>query len=96
MGLNALVFIVHPSNPIDQLTLAQIRAIYGGEITNWQEVGGGCGHSCLCSRSEFRIAPRIGSFGFRKYPYLGIREGRSVAQRARRQIATDTQADSPS
>lgn len=31
---------VHESNPIQELTLAQIKGIYTGEITNWSAVGG--------------------------------------------------------
>jgi phosphate transport system substrate-binding protein len=37
---DTLSVIVHPSNPVKQLTLAQVSGIYKGEITNWQEVGG--------------------------------------------------------
>ncbi len=37
---DALSPIVHPSNPVSSLTLAQLRQIYAGEITNWSEVGG--------------------------------------------------------
>ncbi|MBP3666643.1 MAG: substrate-binding domain-containing protein [Clostridia bacterium] len=36
----AFVFIVHKDNPIDSLTVEQIRGIYAGRITNWKEVGG--------------------------------------------------------
>ncbi len=36
----AFVFLVNKDNPIDSLTLEQIRKIYKGEITNWKEVGG--------------------------------------------------------
>jgi phosphate transport system substrate-binding protein len=32
--------ILHTSNPIQELTNAQIQGIYRGEITNWQQVGG--------------------------------------------------------
>jgi phosphate transport system substrate-binding protein len=32
--------VVHPSNPVSELTIVQISAIYTGEITNWNEVGG--------------------------------------------------------
>jgi phosphate transport system substrate-binding protein len=32
--------IVHPSNPVNQLTLSQISNIYQGKIDNWSEVGG--------------------------------------------------------
>jgi len=37
---DAFVFITHADNPIDNLSLDQIRRIYAGEITNWREVGG--------------------------------------------------------
>jgi len=37
---DAIAIIVHIENPIDQLTIDQISAIYSGEITNWKEVGG--------------------------------------------------------
>jgi phosphate transport system substrate-binding protein len=38
---DALTFIVHKSNPIDNITLDNVRAIYAGKITNWIELGGG-------------------------------------------------------
>jgi len=37
---DAIAIIVHPSNPVDKLTLQQISDIFSGKITNWQEVGG--------------------------------------------------------
>jgi phosphate transport system substrate-binding protein len=37
---DAIGVIVHPSNPINKLTLEQISNIYQGRITNWSEVGG--------------------------------------------------------
>lgn len=36
----ALAFIVHPKNPMTDLTTRQIKAIISGRITNWKEVGG--------------------------------------------------------
>ncbi|MEW6715033.1 MAG: substrate-binding domain-containing protein [Nitrospirota bacterium] len=38
---DALTFIVHKSNPVENITLDDIRAIYAGKITNWKELGGG-------------------------------------------------------
>ena len=40
IGREAFVFFVNKKNPIDSLTLEQIRGIYSGEITNWSQVGG--------------------------------------------------------
>ncbi|MBN1375322.1 MAG: substrate-binding domain-containing protein, partial [Dehalococcoidia bacterium] len=37
---DALSVIVNPSNPVSELTTAQLSAIYTGKITNWKEVGG--------------------------------------------------------
>lgn len=37
---DALVVIAHPDNPVSNLTLNQVRAIYEGRYTNWKEVGG--------------------------------------------------------
>ena len=40
IGSEAFVFFVHKDNPIDNLTLEQIKDIYSGKITNWSELGG--------------------------------------------------------
>ena len=40
IGESKVAFIVHPSNAVKSLTLAQLQAIFTGKITNWQEVGG--------------------------------------------------------
>lgn len=37
---DALVVIVHPDNPVDNINFDQIRGIYLGKITNWKELGG--------------------------------------------------------
>lgn len=39
-AVEGLVFFVNADNPVDNLTLDQVRGIYTGEITNWSEVGG--------------------------------------------------------
>ena len=39
-AMDALVFMVNAGNPVESLTLEQLRGIYTGEITNWSEVGG--------------------------------------------------------
>jgi len=37
---DALSVIVHPSNPVSELTIEQLSAIYTNKITNWKELGG--------------------------------------------------------
>lgn len=37
---DALVFIVHPSNPVATISLAEARSVYSGMITNWNTLGG--------------------------------------------------------
>ncbi len=37
---DAIAVVVHPSNPVDELTIAQLSDIYTRKITNWREVGG--------------------------------------------------------
>jgi len=40
VAIDALVPIVHPNNPVQNLTKEQLRDIYAGRITNWKAVGG--------------------------------------------------------
>ncbi len=36
----AFVFFVNKDNPVDELSIDQLRDIYAGKITNWKELGG--------------------------------------------------------
>ena len=40
VAVDALVPVVHPENPIKELSIEQLRDIYAGKITNWKELGG--------------------------------------------------------
>ena len=40
VGLEAFVFFVNAQNPVDSLSVQQIRSIYAAQVTNWAEVGG--------------------------------------------------------
>jgi phosphate transport system substrate-binding protein len=49
---DAIAIVVHPSNPVDRLTLQQLSDIYTGRITNWSQVGGGDRPIVLLSRES--------------------------------------------
>jgi phosphate transport system substrate-binding protein len=40
IALDGVVIIVHPGNPVKELSLDQLKSIYKGEITSWKQVGG--------------------------------------------------------
>ncbi len=37
---DALVAVVHPTNPVKHISLENLRAVFNGTITNWRELGG--------------------------------------------------------
>jgi phosphate transport system substrate-binding protein len=51
-ALDGVATVVHPNNPVKELTAQQIRDIFAGSITNWKEVGGGDAPIHLFSRDE--------------------------------------------
>jgi len=40
VAYDCIVPVVHPSNPIKDISMDQLKAIYKGEVKNWKEVGG--------------------------------------------------------
>ncbi len=40
IALDAFIVLAHADNPVNSLTLQQLRDIYSGKITNWSRVGG--------------------------------------------------------
>lgn len=49
---DGLSVYLHVSNPVKELTLAQIRSIYTGALTNWNQVGGKDAPIVLYSREN--------------------------------------------
>jgi phosphate transport system substrate-binding protein len=52
VAVDGLAVYVHESNPISELSLQQIRAIYAGAVKNWKEVGGNDARILLYSREN--------------------------------------------
>lgn len=50
VAIDALAVIVHPDNPVSQLTIDQLADIFTGRITNWRELGGNDTPIVLLSR----------------------------------------------
>jgi phosphate transport system substrate-binding protein len=40
IAVDGIAVIVHPSNPVQGLSLEQVRDIYTGKLTSWKDVGG--------------------------------------------------------
>lgn len=40
VALDVIAIVVHPSNPVENLSLEELAAIYQGKITRWSQVGG--------------------------------------------------------
>src|SRR6056297_3000768 len=40
VAYDSMIPVVHPSNPIDNLSLKQLKNIYEGKVENWKELGG--------------------------------------------------------
>jgi phosphate transport system substrate-binding protein len=40
VAMDGIAIIVHPGNPLSNLTLGQIRGIYAGQTRSWKELGG--------------------------------------------------------
>lgn len=40
VALDGLVIVVHPDNPVENLSLGEVQALFNGRITNWSTLGG--------------------------------------------------------
>lgn len=40
VAMDGIAVVVHPSNPLANLTVEQIRDVYTGKLKNWKELGG--------------------------------------------------------
>lgn len=52
IALDGIAVIVHPDNPVSDLTLEQIKNIFLGQITNWKDVNGNDAEIVVVNREE--------------------------------------------
>ncbi len=79
VALDGIAIIVHPSNPVDTLSIGQIKDIFSGQINNWKEVGGKNSQIVLYGREN-----SSGTYEYFKSVILNSRE-------EKRDFATSTQ-----
>jgi phosphate transport system substrate-binding protein len=78
IGLDGVAVIVHPDNPLPQLTTEQLAQVFAGQITDWQALGLGRGPIHLYARDD-----RSGTFETFKALVLDPKD-QSLAASARR------------
>ncbi len=52
IAYDAIAVVVHPSNPISELTSEQVRQVFSGEVDNWRALGGPDSAITLVVREE--------------------------------------------
>ncbi|MCA9422892.1 MAG: phosphate ABC transporter substrate-binding protein, partial [Nitrospira sp.] len=62
---DGITIILHTSNPVQELTDEQIRSIYTGGITNWQQVGGPDAPIIVVNKAEGRSTLELFLANFR-------------------------------
>jgi phosphate transport system substrate-binding protein len=50
VALDGIAVIVHPDNPVSEITIDQLADVYTGNVTNWSQLGGRDGKIVLLSR----------------------------------------------
>jgi phosphate transport system substrate-binding protein len=72
---DGVAFYVHESNPLAQITVAQLKAIYVGDVTNWKALGGKDEPIVVYSREN-----SSGTYVFVKEKVLGNEDYAAAAQ----------------
>ncbi|MFP3980339.1 MAG: phosphate ABC transporter substrate-binding protein [Desulfobacterales bacterium] len=52
IALDSIIPVVHPDNPVDDVSMEELRGIYNGDISNWKEVGGNDRKITIVSRDS--------------------------------------------
>ncbi|EIK52400.1 OmpA family protein [Stutzerimonas stutzeri TS44] len=83
VAIDGLAIVVHPDNPVQSLTTAQLAGLFAGEIGNWRELGGVDQPVQLHARDN-----RSGTWDTFNELVLA-RQGKSLAASARRYESND-------
>ncbi len=75
VAMDGLAIYVHKSNPVKQLTMAQVKDIFTGKLTNWKQVGGNDKPILLYSREN-----NSGTYEFFKEQVLNKQDFAASAQ----------------
>lgn len=75
VAIDAVAVYVHRDNPIESLTLAQLAALFRGQIDDWAQLGGAPGRVVLYSREN-----SSGTYAYFKERVLQDRDFASEAQ----------------
>ncbi|ACB36610.1 OmpA/MotB domain protein [Leptothrix cholodnii SP-6] len=52
IALDGLAVVVNPANPVQRLSIEQLRRVFSGQVTNWAEVGGTSGPIVVHARDD--------------------------------------------
>lgn len=61
VGLDGIALVVHPDNPVRELTMDQLRQVFNGTLTRWSQLGGPDQPILVLSRES-----SSGTYGFFK------------------------------
>jgi len=78
VALDGVALVVHPSNPIRTLSMAQVADIFSGTLTDWSQVGGRAGPVAVYARDD-----QSGTYDFFKEDVLAPRR-KTLAASAQR------------
>lgn len=90
IAIDGLAIILHPGNPLAALTTAQLAAIFAGEISTWEQLGGRGGPITLYARDD-----KSGTYDTFKELVLTA-NGKSLAANAKRFESSTALSDSVS
>ncbi len=87
IAIDGVAVILHPGNPLRQLSTLELARIFSGEIRDWQEVGGTAGAIHLYARDE-----QSGTYETFKELVL-TRNGKNLARQAKRFESSEQLSD---